>query len=539
MSKEDFDLKEVLKEDLNREEITKLFSDCIESIKNINNLTILLSNIMNRSIDINEDNNYIYIITCIKNILLYYLDTNKDIFNKSNEKLYKWLKDDILMSFITFLKEQYINYIDYNMIKISSINILLDLAIVYNQDYRIKYIYNIIDLLYKHINDQIYHNYIFKYDDLLYLTLNYICNIMNKENYLIIYNNFIKLLNPLLKNILKRKNILYYNDNDDNLGKKYNRNTIKMILNSLYIQLLSDFNDDLYLIKDLLLIMDEILIPYVIIKPLSLADFLTNSYNLINISSNNLIISLLSLNSLYILITKYNLDYPNFYIKLYNILKIELFHLKNLNYNLLLKNKELFHSKYRAKFYILLYLFLSSTHLPSYLIASFIKKLSMLSLYTSPDATLFILVLNYNLLLKNKACQILLHNPNMIFNNSTLSQDQQQQQQEESEDINLININILKQADQYSLWEIKTLCQHYNPQIAKIAQVYFDTKSIPKAFNIIDYIDYSYTSYFIHSLNKPNKQNIQDLIINDQSIFNVNQQDNLDHRSLFLNNFTF
>ena len=99
-------------------------------------------------------------------------------------------------------------------------------------------------------------------------------------------------------------------------------------------------------------------------QPTKLMDFLTDSYD------QGGIISILSLNGLFELMKRYNLEYPNFYTKLYELL-----------------TPGLMHVKYRSRFFRLLDLFLSSTHLSSQLVASFIKKLARLSisclLYTS------------------------------------------------------------------------------------------------------------------------------------------------------------
>ena len=70
------------------------------------------------------------------------------------------------------------------------------------------------------------------------------------------------------------------------------------------------------------------------------------------------------------LISKYNLEYPEFYTKLYQLF-----------------TPELLHVKYRARFFHLANIFLSSTHLPAYLVAAFIKRLSRLCL-SAPSNTI-------------------------------------------------------------------------------------------------------------------------------------------------------
>lgn len=54
-------------------------------------------------------------------------------------------------------------------------------------------------------------------------------------------------------------------------------------------------------------------------------------------------VSLMALNGLFVLMTKYNLEYPDFYTKLYNIM-----------------DNEIFSAKYKARFFHLLDIFLQS-----------------------------------------------------------------------------------------------------------------------------------------------------------------------------------
>jgi U3 small nucleolar RNA-associated protein 19 len=80
---------------------------------------------------------------------------------------------------------------------------------------------------------------------------------------------------------------------------------------------------------------------------------------------------MLALNSLFLLMTKHNLDYPSFYAKLYALL-----------------TPETFVSKYRARFVRLANLFLTSTHLPAYIVAAFAKKLGRIALNAPPYVSL-------------------------------------------------------------------------------------------------------------------------------------------------------
>ncbi|XP_022878064.1 nucleolar complex protein 4 homolog [Olea europaea var. sylvestris] len=88
----------------------------------------------------------------------------------------------------------------------------------------------------------------------------------------------------------------------------------------------------------------------------------------------------MALSSLYVLMTKHGLEYPNFYDKLYAPLE-----------------PSIFMSKHRAKFFQLLDSCLKSPLLPAYLAAAFCKKLSRLALCVPPFGALAV-ALVHNLL---------------------------------------------------------------------------------------------------------------------------------------------
>lgn len=122
------------------------------------------------------------------------------------------------------------------------------------------------------------------------------------------------------------------------------------------------------------------------LKPELLMDFLTDSFN------EDGSIPLLALSGLFYLIQNKNLDYPQFYPKLYSLL-----------------DADLLHSKHRSRFFRLLDTFLSSTHLPATLVASFIKRLSRLALNAPPAAIVAIVPWIYNLLKTHPTCTFMIH----------------------------------------------------------------------------------------------------------------------------------
>mmetsp|Transcript_40166 Transcript_40166/g.51750 ORF Transcript_40166/g.51750 Transcript_40166/m.51750 type:complete len:266 (+) Transcript_40166:137-934(+) len=137
--------------------------------------------------------------------------------------------------------------------------------------------------------------------------------------------------------------------------------------------------------KRILLFLPEHVIPY-IPSPLKLADFLSDSYTLYSG-----IIRILSLNGLFILITKYKLSYNKFYESLYETLQ-----------------PSIFYAKHRARFFRLLTICLSSASLPSYIIAAFLKKLNRLCLGAPPSSALYVLALTRTLLRKHGECMTLI-----------------------------------------------------------------------------------------------------------------------------------
>ncbi|CCJ30430.1 unnamed protein product, partial [Pneumocystis jirovecii] len=123
-------------------------------------------------------------------------------------------------------------------------------------------------------------------------------------------------------------------------------------------------------------------------KPHLLMDFLTDSYN----AGGS--VSLLALNGLFYLMQEHNLDYPNFFTKLYALF-----------------DESLFYIRYRARFIKLVDLFLSSTHLPASIVASFVKRMSRLSLLANPGGIIMIIPFVYNLLKRHPTCIVLIHRP--------------------------------------------------------------------------------------------------------------------------------
>ncbi|MCJ8741141.1 hypothetical protein PDJAM_G00067330 [Pangasius djambal] len=186
--------------------------------------------------------------------------------------------------------------------------------------------------------------------------------------------------------------------------------------------------------KKVLVILHDSVLPHMS-DPTLMIDFLTAAYNVGGA------ISLLALNGLFVLIHEHNLDYPDFYKKLYNLL-----------------DPSVFHVKYRARFFHLSNIFLSSSHLPVYLVAAFIKRLSRLALTAPPTGLLIVLPFICNLIRRHPSCRVLIHRPSAADETCT---DPYVMEEEDPAQCHAL---------ESSLWEIKTLQNHYHPDVSKAAK---------------------------------------------------------------------
>lgn len=168
-------------------------------------------------------------------------------------------------------------------------------------------------------------------------------------------------------------------------------------------------------------------------NPLLLADFLISSFNMGGI------ISLLSLSPLYTLIYKCNLEYPNFYCQLYNLLEPAITYVKH-----------------RSRFLFWCDLFLTSTHIPASIVASFAKKFSRLALYSTPDTILIILPFIGNLFIRHPLIKKLLD-----YKQFEPEQDPFLVNESDPEKTNSLNSYV---------WELNVLQSHYHPKVASLAK---------------------------------------------------------------------
>lgn len=199
-------------------------------------------------------------------------------------------------------------------------------------------------------------------------------------------------------------------------------------------------------------------------RPELLMDFLTDSYNVGGSTS------LLALSGLFYLIQEKNLDYPQFYTKLYSLL-----------------DADLLHSKHRSRFFRLMDTFLGSSHLPVTLVASFIKRLARLALNAPPTAIVTIVPFIYNLLKNHPTCTFMLHRE---IRDEAWKADIEADGFEDPFDPDEPDPT-QTDAIESCLWEIETLQSHYHPNVAAIARIISEQFTKP-SYNLEDFLDYTY-----------------------------------------------
>lgn len=244
----------------------------------------------------------------------------------------------------------------------------------------------------------------------------------------------------------------------------YSVNLFKVNFEKSWIKLLNfkDLNRSEYI--NTLLILHKRILPF-LSNASKLMDFLTATYTL-GIQNKDILIAILSLNGLWELMKSYNLDYPDFYKNLYAILTPDLLHLRE-----------------KARFFRLLDLFMSSTHLSSSIVASFIKKLARLSLNSPPSGIILIIPFIYNLIKKygHSTCMLLIH--------STTSTEEDLLYNDPFDETEVDPA--LTNAIESSIWELEIMNQHYHPNISALVKI-FNQKFNKFSYNLEDFLDWNY-----------------------------------------------
>ncbi|KAJ7075860.1 CBF/Mak21 family-domain-containing protein [Mycena belliarum] len=177
-------------------------------------------------------------------------------------------------------------------------------------------------------------------------------------------------------------------------------------------------------------------------------------------------VGLLALNALFVLMKDYNLDYPSFYTRLYAFL-----------------DRDILHSKHRARFFRLTELFLSSTHIPATLLASFIKRLARLSLAASPAAVVLIIPFTYNTLKRHPALMGMIHRPAGAGADAADPFDFDEPNP------------LLTRALESSLWELQTHTAHYLAGVSTLSKIFGEAFTKP-GYAMEDFLDHTYGTLF-------------------------------------------
>ncbi|PTB46715.1 uncharacterized protein TrAFT101_003843 [Trichoderma asperellum] len=201
-------------------------------------------------------------------------------------------------------------------------------------------------------------------------------------------------------------------------------------------------------------------------RPELLSDFLTSCYN----AGGSM--SLLALSGVFYLIQERNLDYPSFYPKLYSLL-----------------DKDILHSKHRSRFFRLLDTFLGSTHLPAALVASFVKRLTRLSLNAPPSAIATVIPWIYNLLKRHPTCTFMIHRVVQDPELKKHIQDNGADDPFNPKETDPIETGAIDSC----LWELVQLQSHYHPNVATIAKI-ISEQFTKQSYNMEDFLDHSYAS---------------------------------------------
>nr|SVE75088.1 EOG090X04ZD [Daphnia dolichocephala] len=222
---------------------------------------------------------------------------------------------------------------------------------------------------------------------------------------------------------------------------KWNYGQAKKYFSIIWQQLLRHpLTPSLY--KRVLVVLPDKVLPH-LEKPLLLTDFLMESYRIGGA------VSILALHGVFLLMQNYNLEYPDFYTKLYGLLEPGVLFVK-----------------YRARFFYLLDLFMTSTHIPEYIAAAFAKRLSRLALIAPANVVILLLHFVGNLIIRHRGLSRLMHHP--------------ENQNDVTDDPYVMTETDLTacKATESSLWEIKTLQSHALPEIANSAK--FIDRDLPK-----------------------------------------------------------
>mmetsp|Transcript_1121 Transcript_1121/g.2400 ORF Transcript_1121/g.2400 Transcript_1121/m.2400 type:complete len:571 (-) Transcript_1121:113-1825(-) len=213
------------------------------------------------------------------------------------------------------------------------------------------------------------------------------------------------------------------------------------------------------IVKELLLALQEEIIPAMRESDaLRISDFLTSAYD------NGGLLAVLALSSLFHLMSKYNLDYPRFFPKLYNVMDAESFFLKH-----------------RKRLITMASHFLKSSLLPGALATGFIKKMAFNTLHTPSHIAMVFAPIMHNLVRRHPLARTLFH----------------AEDDKESGMFSYDEIEPSKSgADNTSVFEISLLREHYLPHVRKSMDALSQKPSEEQDLLTIDSNEVGYSRLF-------------------------------------------
>ena len=502
-------------------EIKELEDEIISSPKNINLFNRLIE-LFIKNIEDKDKQKLNENINSIKNILNHYLkdeniktsnelisflDKKIELINKiiidsivsldTNESL-----DESLINLSFYSVHELIGFISEEKIK-QLFKELLWKLISFEEEISI----NIINNFYDHFNNIYYYNHIF--DVFLDILTN---KQIKTDSEFINFYNFIININDL-DSFLENEN----SQNEEELKV----NELKEKYQNIIINLINEKLLPLSIIKEFMKVLNKKIVQNVI-NPIIFSDYLLNKTGEIKIKSiNDFDIQIFGLSSLFVLLTKYDLDYDKYYELLYRLISQKF------------NGITIFDSKFKNRILKLLELSLSSDQIPYVVVCSFLKKLLRISLFEKVEIIYSLLSLvmkliqlhprTLNLIMDSKSKKILKKNieNNSIFLNGEGANEKNLDEikcgislDEEKEDENIIsnfdnfdeysNDPFKTNAENCCLWELYSFTKHYNMGIRKLVnkfsrnflakeiemelksqkEVYFDIKNLNSHFYI-------------------------------------------------------
>ena len=205
-----------------------------------------------------------------------------------------------------------------------------------------------------------------------------------------------------------------------------------------------------------------------------LMDFLIDSFD----AGGSL--SLMALSGIFLLIQQKNLDYPQFYRRVYSLL-----------------DSNCLHTKHRAHLLRLIDTFMASTHLPAVLVASFAKRLSTLCLHSNALGIIAVVPWIYNILKGHPACTVMVHKPIQQGKNAVGKGSPGDDPFSPNEPEPMMTKAIFS-----SLWEIETLQAHFDPQVSTIAKILSQQFTKP-VYKLEDFNKHNYSEVSLQRLSEP------------------------------------